>query len=101
MPTETLLEALRRFNVFNLGHVDPNFDRNVWRRDDFGNLIRRSDYGDRSSPYGWEIDHIHPRALFGSDDLSNLRPLHCRANATLGGMLGSMLGATKGGAADR
>ncbi|MET3892761.1 hypothetical protein ABIE41_003837 [Bosea sp. OAE506] len=91
MPTDTLIEALKRLNVFGKGRPDPNLDPAVWRRDDFGNLIRRSDYGDRSSPYGWEIDHIRPQALLGSDDLTNLRPLHCRANASLGGSLASAI----------
>lgn len=67
--------------------VDPN----VARMDAFGNVMRRADYGDRTSEYGWEIDHTRPVALGGSDDLSNLRPLHWRANAKLGAGLASLL----------
>ena len=40
--------------------------------DDYGNEIRRACYGDRTSPWGWEIDHITPVALGGTDDLWNL-----------------------------
>ena len=51
-----------------------------WRQDELGNLIQFSAYGDRSSDFGWEIDHIVPLADDGTDDISNLRPLHWRAN---------------------
>ena len=68
------------------------------RIDDYGNVIRRQDDGTQGE-YGWEIDHIHPSALGGLDDVSNLRALHWRANRSLdwranrslGGALGSLL----------
>jgi hypothetical protein len=72
------------------GRVAPGYDPAVWRYDDYGHLIRFADYGDRQSAYGWEIDHIHATMLGGSDSLDNLRPLHCRQNASLGGMLGGL-----------
>jgi len=52
--------------------VDNN-DSTLWRKDECGAWIQRTMYGDRSSGYGWEIDHILPQA---SDDISNLCPLH-------------------------
>ena len=55
-----------------------------YRVDDYGNDIRYQDYGDRNSIYGWEFDHIFPQSLKGSDDISNLRPLQWRANASRG-----------------
>ena len=61
------------------------------RIDDHGNLILWSQYGRHDLPYGWEIDHRHPSALGGSDHRDNLRALHCRANRSLGGILGSLL----------
>ncbi|WP_083202390.1 HNH endonuclease signature motif containing protein [Stappia indica] len=85
--------------------IHTSLEEQVWRKarfsiftgpaeyatDDYGKLLRRQDYGDRSSRYGWEIDHIVPKALGGTDDLSNLRPLHCSSNASLGGILGGFL----------
>ncbi len=67
------------------------YDPNDVRKDAFGWFIRWSDYGNRNSDYGWEIDHAHPTILGGSDNLSNLRALHWRNNATLGGLLGNAL----------
>lgn len=77
--------------VWAKGQVIPNFDPAVWRYDAFGHVIRYQDYGDRNSTYGWEKDHIHPSALGGADHISNLRPLHCKNNAGLGGLLGGLL----------
>ncbi len=48
-----------------------------WRCDDFDDLIKRTEYGNRDSDYGWEIDHIDPD---GGDFLSNLRPLYWKTN---------------------
>ncbi|WP_287938830.1 HNH endonuclease signature motif containing protein [Sphingopyxis sp.] len=61
------------------------------RVDDYGNVIRWEDYGRFNSPYGWEIDHIQPSALGGSNHMNNLRALHCRANRSRGGQLGNAL----------
>lgn len=84
-------QAQRRLAVWNKGTIIPNFDAAIWRWDAFGHVIHYADYGDRNSAYGWEIDHIHAVALGDSDDISNLRPLHCSNNATLGGLLGAAL----------
>ena len=56
-----------------------------WRRDDEGNVIRFSAYGDRASEHGWEIDHVVPRACDGPSAPWNERPLHWRANVQRGG----------------
>ena len=51
----------------------------VWRRDDFGNMIRHGSYGTEGD-YGWEIDHIKPQAKGGSDQPQNLRALYWKKN---------------------
>ena len=63
------------------------YDPTDFRRDAFSWWIRWSDYGNRDSDYGWEIDHTTPSVLGGGDALSNLRALHWRNNASLGGLL--------------
>jgi hypothetical protein len=64
-------------DVWKKGHVVANNDPAVWRKDDCGAWIGKSDYGNRNSQYGWEIDHISPG---GSDELDNLRPLQWENN---------------------
>lgn len=39
--------------------------------------MRRNEYGDRKSLYGWEVDHIDPD---GPNTLSNYRPLQWENN---------------------
>ncbi|MCK4464768.1 MAG: HNH endonuclease [Bacteroidales bacterium] len=49
-----------------------------------GSWIKRFDFGNAFSDYGWEIDYIKPKLKAGSDDLSNLQPLHCNNNRAKG-----------------
>jgi hypothetical protein len=67
-------------NVWNKGAVVPNQDPAIWRKDSCGAFIKRSDYGDCNSQFGWEIDHIQPVAHDGSDYLFNLQPLQWANN---------------------
>ena len=64
-------------DVWEKGTVVANNDPRRWRKDQCGAWISRSQYGNRDSQYGWEIDHISPG---GEDNLSNLRPLQWQNN---------------------
>ena len=66
--------------VWRKGHPIEGYDPASWRRDDYGRVMRYSDYGDRTSEFGWEIDHIVKKEHGGTDSLSNLRPLNWVSN---------------------
>jgi hypothetical protein len=78
-----LLEREQVEQVWRKGMVTVFGDPALVRLDEQGNIIQRDKYGDRKSLFGWEIDHIVPKECGGSDHVSNLRPLRCRANARL------------------
>jgi hypothetical protein len=83
----------RKRAVWAKAHIIPGRDAELWRSDAFGSVIRYSDYGDRSSDYGWEIDHYAvPRGFDGIDMLANSRPLHWRNNASHRGALRRVAG---------
>jgi hypothetical protein len=81
----------KKLAVWIKGTPIQGWDAAEWRYDALGYVIRFSAYGDRSSEWGWEFDH-YPIAysLGGSDDITNLRPLHYLPNASLGGILGGI-----------
>lgn len=59
-------------------------EANGYRKDECTAWIKKSEYGNRDSIYGWEIDHITPQTNGGGNELSNLRPLHWANNASRG-----------------
>ena len=76
--------------VWTKGTPIPGYPSNIWRRDAYGNIMKYSDFGNRASEFGWERDHVVAVALGGTDTINNMRPLHWRANASLGGMLSNL-----------
>ena len=72
----------QKLAVWQKGRVIPDFSPDVWRYDTCGNPMLWSDYGNRSSKFGWEIDHINPVSNGGTDFINNLQPLYWGNNAS-------------------
>lgn len=70
--------------VWNKGSPILGFDPRVWRRDTCGRRMKYHDHGNTNSDSGWEIDHIKPTVLGGTDDLDNLQPLYWENNRRKG-----------------
>ncbi|MBL6445384.1 hypothetical protein JMN32_03640 [Fulvivirga sp. 29W222] len=50
--------------AWDKGHVVPGLNKDSWREDDNGNLLKRADYGNSSSNYGWKVSaRSRPLAL--------------------------------------
>jgi hypothetical protein len=73
--------------VWEKGQSIPEFSSEIWRWDKCTAPMKWSDYGDRNSKYGWEIDHIKPVLHSGNDSIDNLQPLHWKNNAEKGDLL--------------
>ena len=74
MASVTMLEDLKRAAW---ARTSPVSSANAWdiRKDCLGNLVRYTDFGNRHSPFGWELDYI------GSNDPANLQAINWKAAA--------------------
>ena len=71
-------------DVWAKGQVAGSNNPDEYRKDECGAWMYFSHYGNRSSQYGWEIDHITSVNHVASDDLNNLRPLQWQNYACKG-----------------
>jgi len=74
MPTDDQIEKAWK-NAKPVRGEDPN---NI-RQDPYGNKISKASYGKNTST-GWEVDHIKPKSLGGSDATRNLQALKTSVN---------------------
>lgn len=70
--------------VWEKGRIIEGYDPAKFRQDACGAWITRDKYGDKTSNFGWVIDHICPRSLLerhnvpedAVNDVVNLQPMH-------------------------
>jgi len=77
----SMLEDLKRAAWGRTSPVSRQGNAWEFRKDCLGNLVRYADFGNRHSPFGWELDFIVPRTLGGSSSPENLQVLHWKAGA--------------------
>lgn len=65
--------------VWNKGVIVKGYDEALFRQDSCGAWIVKNEYG-KTSPFGWEIDHVYPQVKGGDDNFINLRPMHWENN---------------------
>lgn len=83
-------ELLRK--IWAKAPIVDGYDDGLIRQDPCGAWIRFDKYGDRSSAFGWEIDHVYPKATLEKrnvpqeeiDDFQNLRPMNWMNNDSKG-----------------
>lgn len=74
--------------VWNKAPIARAYKSSEVRLDPCKALMHWSEYGNRDSEYGWEIDHVVPEQLLESkgvprnviDNIDNLRPMHWNNN---------------------
>ena len=57
-----LLEDLKRAAWSRTSPVGAHVNAWEFRKDRLGNMVRYADFGNRKSPFGWELDFIEPKA---------------------------------------
>lgn len=73
-----------KIQIWEKASTEENYDPNLYRKDACGAWMAFEKYGDTSNAYGWEIDHVFPRAKGGESNLENLRPMNWQNNRKKG-----------------
>ena len=94
----TMLEDLKRAAWSRTNPVSGQ-QLNAWefRKDCLGNVVRYADFGNRHSPFGWELDSITGQTG-RSTDPDNLQALHWKTVAAKSEALPKSLVAEKAAA---
>ncbi len=71
--------------------VVPGYNSANYRKDRYGAWIKWGDYGNTSSKWGWEVDHIYPVSRGGTDNPDNLQALHWKNNRAKGDSIGHIV----------
>ena len=69
--------AIRKFWEHEFGSGEIGYDFAGWE-------VRKGAYGQEGSRFGWNIDHILPKSMGGTDDINNLQITHMDTNAERG-----------------
>lgn len=63
--------------VWEKGTPVPGFDPTQYRMDEGGRIIRRKDFNNQRSVYGWCVNYVRPLWEGGDESLGNLAPISC------------------------
>lgn len=63
--------------IWEKGRTVPGHVNSIWRKDQCDAWIKRGEYGNRNSQFGWEIDRI---SAGGDYTVINCRPLQWENN---------------------
>lgn len=63
--------------VWQKAHCIPGMDPEQFRADEAGGIIKKADYNNKGSLYGWCCDYIQPLWEGGTSELFNVKPLSC------------------------
>lgn len=63
--------------VWEKAMLVPGLDPKHFRRDEQGSVIRKTDFNNQTSVYGWCFQHLKPLWEGGNEDPGNLKPMNC------------------------